>query len=146
MLAWIEDNQTILIWTTAISVLLALATLVAAPLAIVKIPDDYFLESKRSKPGTSFGSHHRVAAALVRVARNLLGWPLIFGGLMLVFTPGPGLIVAIIGVALADFPGKYRLQRWLITRGKVLQTANKLRARYGKPPLKVDGAHPTAAH
>lgn len=137
MLAWIEDNQTLLIWMTAASIGIFIATLIAAPIAIVKIPDDYFLKNKRER-------QHKSLA--FRVGKNIIGWALIAAGLAMLVLPGQGVIVTIIGIALADFPGKYRLQRWLITRGKVLQTANKLRARYGKPPLQVDGHHTSAAH
>lgn len=137
MLAWIEENQTMLIWTTAISVVFVLATLIAAPIAIVKIPDDYFLKNKRERQHKSLS---------FRIGKNVVGWALIAAGLAMLVLPGQGVIVTIIGVALADFPGKYRLQRWLITRGKILKTANKLRARYGKPPLKVDGRKASAAH
>lgn len=137
MLAWIEENQTMLIWTTAISVVFVIGTLIAAPIAIVKIPDDYFLKNKRER-------QHKSLA--FRIGKNIVGWALILGGLAMLVLPGQGVIVTIIGVALADFPGKYRLQRWLITRGKILKTANKLRAKYGKPPLKVDGHKTDAAH
>ena len=37
-----------------------------------------------------------------------------------------------------DFPGKRRLERWLVSRPTVLNTINRLRQRYGKPPLVLE--------
>jgi hypothetical protein len=49
--------------------------------------------------------------------------------------PGQGLLTVLIGLMLVDFPGKLRLERWLIGLPRVLQTVNRLRQRYGRPPL-----------
>lgn len=131
MLAWIEANQTMILWAAGFSVALFLATLIAAPIAIVRIPANYFESDQRRRAEDGLA---------LRIARNILGWLLIAAGLVMLVIPGPGVLVAVLGVALADFPGKYKAQRWLITRGSVLKRANTLRARYAKPPLKVDGA------
>jgi hypothetical protein len=40
---------------------------------------------------------------------------------------------------LLDFPGKRRLEQWLVRRAAVLSAINRLRQRYGKPPLVVEG-------
>jgi hypothetical protein len=58
--------------------------------------------------------------------------------------PGQGLLTILIGVMLLDFPGKRRLERWLLRRRGVLAAINKVRARYGRPPLVLD-APPVAA-
>jgi hypothetical protein len=65
----------------------------------------------------------------------LLGIPLILPGV-----PGPGLVLIVIGVSLLDFPGKRRLEQRVVGRPRVLKAINALRARFGRPPLVVDGA------
>jgi len=49
--------------------------------------------------------------------------------------PGQGILTILIGVMLLNFPGKRRLERWLVSRPRVLPVINGLRARFGKPPL-----------
>ena len=53
--------------------------------------------------------------------------------------PGPGILILVLGVILLDFPGKRRLEQWLVRRATVLNAMNRLRQRYGKPPLVVEG-------
>jgi hypothetical protein len=45
------------------------------------------------------------------------------------------MLTILIGVMLLNFPGKRRLERWLVSRPRVLPVINRLRARFGKPPL-----------
>jgi hypothetical protein len=48
---------------------------------------------------------------------------------------------------LLDFPGKRRLEQWLVRRATVLRAMNRLRQRYGKPPLVVEhGGAPSIRH
>jgi hypothetical protein len=41
----------------------------------------------------------------------------------------------LLGVTFMDVPGKRRLVRWLVSRPTILNTINRLRQRYGRPPL-----------
>jgi hypothetical protein len=79
----------------------------------------------------------RWAGALLK---NLLGILLVMlGGIMaLPIIPGPGILLLVLGVMLLDFPGKRRLEQWLVRRATVLNAMNRLRQRYGKPPLLVE--------
>ena len=72
--------------------------------------------------------------------KNLLGILLVvLGGIMaLPVIPGPGILMLVLGVMLLDFPGKRRLEQWLVHRATVLNAMNRLRQRYGKPPLVVE--------
>jgi len=40
--------------------------------------------------------------------------------------PGPGILTIVLGVMLLNFPGKRRLERWLIRRPMVLSAMNRL--------------------
>ncbi|MEX0964235.1 MAG: hypothetical protein WDZ52_09385 [Pseudohongiellaceae bacterium] len=51
--------------------------------------------------------------------------------------PGQGLLTILIGVVLVDFPRKYKFQRWLISLGPVLKSANWLRRKGGREPLEI---------
>jgi hypothetical protein len=41
----------------------------------------------------------------------------------------------LVGLGLVDFPGKRALERRLLRLPRVLASVNKLRARFGKPPI-----------
>jgi hypothetical protein len=43
------------------------------------------------------------------------------------------------GIMLLDFPGKRRLVQRIVSQPAVLTSINRLRKRYGRPPLVVDG-------
>lgn len=62
---------------------------------------------------------------------------LLFGALMLVL-PGQGILTILISITLLDFHGKFRLQRWVVSRPGVLDSINWLRKRRGRDPLILD--------
>lgn len=68
-----------------------------------------------SDPGERFSNHyrraHRSASMVARVLRIAIGAVLIAGGIVLLFIPGPGLLVMLFGVAL--LAGE---SRWLAER------------------------------
>ena len=114
------------------SMLVGTVAMVAALFVVVQLPADYL--RKKQKGG------ERQKAGWKRIGKNILGWGLITAGVAMVVLPGPGVVVAIIGVAMADFPGKARLLRWLLSRGRIMGAMNRLRARFSKPPLEVGPA------
>ena len=52
--------------------------------------------------------------------------------------PGQGLLTILVGLLMLDIPGKRRLELAIVRRGPVLGSINKLRARFRRPPLRVD--------
>ena len=74
------------------------------------------------------------------VGKNLLGVVLVIVGVILSLpgVPGQGLLTILLGVMLLDLPGKRRMEQWLVSRPNVLRFVNKLRERYGRPPLVVE--------
>lgn len=73
------------------------------------------------------------------VLKNVLGAIFLTLGVGMLVLPGQGLLTILIGLSLVDFPGKYRLERYLVTRSPVLRSLNWLRRRTGKPPFRVVG-------
>jgi hypothetical protein len=71
---------------------------------------------------------------------NFIGVAVIVLGAMMALpgVPGPGILVALLGVMLTDFPAMRRLERWLVGRPGVLSTINQLRQLHGKPPMFLD--------
>jgi hypothetical protein len=52
--------------------------------------------------------------------------------------PGQGLLTMLIGLSLLSFPGKRRLERRFVRMPALLRAINRLRARFARPPLKLD--------
>ena len=53
--------------------------------------------------------------------------------------PGQGMLTILIGLMLLDVPGKRRLERRIVGRRRILQAINRLRKRFGRPPLVLGG-------
>lgn len=115
------------------SLLMFVATLVAIPIVIVRMPPDYFTAIRRRPSAWQW--QHPVVAPLLLVAKNAAGVLLVATGAVMLVTPGQGLLTILIGLTLTNYPGKYRLERWLITRRPVWRSVNWLRHRAGVPPL-----------
>ena len=100
-------------------------------------------------PPTYFSIHHRRDFLPDRVwyvrygavvAKNILGVFLILLGIILSLpgVPGQGILTILLGLIMLDIPGKRPIEARIIQRPAVLSAVNKLRARYGKPPLVMD--------
>ncbi|CAN5753210.1 hypothetical protein BH11PLA1_BH11PLA1_08070 [soil metagenome] len=125
---WIIEHQSALILWGSISVLVALVTMIGTAVAVVRMPADYFKTLAKPRDANSGWS----------IVRNVLGWFLIVAGVAMIVLPGPGTIVIIVGILLADFPGKAKVLNWTLARGSVLKSANALRRRYHRPPLAIN--------
>ncbi len=123
--------------TVVIAMTTAAISIVIIGFILARIPADYFVNPEVRRPN----KRHPVLHCLFVGSKNLLGVFLIILGVLLSFpgVPGQGLLTILMGVALVDFPGKYRAERWLLTRPIVLRNINRLRARVGRPPLLVPG-------
>src|SRR4051794_39953861 len=132
-LDWAKSHQALIWWIFAISVAVTIVTPIAVGWGVVQLPADYFTPKKR-RP-TSTREEHSVLRPLYVIAKNLVGFILIVAGLAMLILPGQGLLTIVIGVILMNFPGKYRLERWLATRPPVWRSLNWLRKRAGRPEL-----------
>ncbi len=142
MITWLAEFWAGLTWSTiglGVGLFLGSLTLSFASIAIVlvKIPANYF------------SSHYTQdflpdSPWLVRwgavIAKNIFGVFLVLLGIVLSLpgVPGQGVLTILLGLIMIDIPGKRPLEARIIKRPAVLEAANRLRARYGKPPLVVD--------
>lgn len=140
MLDWFKDHDTLLGWLTAASAVMFIASLIAVPILVARIPADYFAFEKRSAGHRS--GQHPVLRTLWLVIKNLLGVVLLLAGLSMLVLPGQGLLTMLFGLMLLDIPGKYRFEKWLISRPKIRSSIDWLRRRAGREPLEL-GDHQT---
>jgi archaellum biogenesis protein FlaJ (TadC family) len=128
-LAWLEANGAVLWWTFALSLVGFFGSIVVVVILLVKIPADYFAHPAEPWSTRSLASH------VWLVLKNALGVVVVLAGIAMLFLPGQGILTILIGIMLLNFPGKRRLEIALVHRPGVLNAINRLRARYGKPPL-----------
>ena len=58
--------------------------------------------------------------------------------------PGQGLLTIFVALVLLDFPGKLRLERWLIRKPAVRRPIDWIRAKAGREPIRPP-VHPAAS-
>ena len=114
-----------------------LANLAVVSAILVKIPADYFNESRQSK---FLAKQSPVIRVLALIGKNIAGVILVVLGILLSLpgVPGQGVLTILLGVMLLDFPGRRRFERWIVSSPKVLKAVNKLRKRFDKPALILD--------
>jgi len=122
-------------WITGASLLSAIATLLAMPWVVTRLPEDYFDHPRREAWQPS--NDEPPPALFFGLLKNVVGALLLVLGVLMLFTPGQGVLTILAGLLLMNFPGKYRLERWLVERPGVLSSLNWLRKRRGKPPFRL---------
>jgi uncharacterized membrane protein YbaN (DUF454 family) len=121
---------------TLISVGLLLLSVLAIGIVVVHLPEKYFVLPRR--PWWRHREQWTGLEIAKTAAKNLAGALLVIVGILLCAVPGvPGqsLLTVFMGLFLVDFPGKYRLQCWILRRRGVSRTVNRLRILFGRVPL-----------
>ena len=134
MVQWLQTHETVSYWLIGLSLVSFITTLAVIPWVVVRIPADYFAGRKR--PGQRpLTSRSPIVWLVLLVAKNTIGALLVLAGMVMLVMPGQGLLTIIIGVLVMNFPGKFFFERWLVSRGPTLSLINRIRQRYGRPPL-----------
>lgn len=122
-----EDTMAVI---GAISVVIFVASLVLMPWILGKISTDYFISNKQ----------HRVEIKnawqlLIVIIKTLFGFLLLLAGIVMLVTPGQGVVAILLGLFLMEFPRKRNLELKLINNNATFKTLNWLRSKAGKPPF-----------
>ncbi len=133
MLEWMGEHQALIYALSGGSLLVFVVTLIAVPAVIVRIPADYFAHEKR--PRDRHERRQRWWHWTLMAGKNVLGYLFMLAGLAMLVLPGQGLLAIFVGFMLIDFPGKYRAERWLMSRRVVRQPVNWLRRKRGHEAL-----------
>ena len=132
---WILLHRSELELLGLISLAAFVVTLIALPLAVVYLPEDYFVRDRRK--GTAPSRRHPLAWFALAAMKNVLGVLFVLAGLAMLVLPGQGLLTIAVGLTLMNFPGKYRLERRFVRQSVVRKALDRIRARAGKPPLRL---------
>lgn len=135
VLDWVHLHHALVGWLSALSVIVFFGTLLAIPLMVVSMPEDYFLYDRQHLK--EFRRQHPVERVFTVFFKNLLGVVFIVAGALMLFFPGQGALTMLIGFTLVNFPRKRALERRIIQQESVHRAINWIRAKGGKPPVKV---------
>lgn len=104
---------------------------------LVKLPADHFSKTRKTKFWA--GPRPAIHAAKV-IGKNIAGVLLVALGIVLSLpgVPGQGLLTVLLGIMLLDFPGRHRLEQKLLSKPSIVNTINRLRGRFDKPPLQLN--------
>ena len=128
-----ENYKSLIFLLSVISLLIFIFSLLSIKWLVSLIPSDYFIEKKPSK----FKSKYPLIWLISMIVKNLIGYILIVGGILMLVLPGQGLFTIFIGLIMSNYPGKYFIERKFIAIPSVLRTINWLRKKSNQNPLRI---------
>ena len=128
-----EAYRSLIIWFGSISLFIFLFSLLTIKWLVALIPEDYFINKRVSK----IRSINPLLLYIFLIIKNIIGYSLILGGIMMLVLPGQGIFTIIIGLMLSNYPGKYSIERRFIAIPSILKSINWLRRKSNKPPINL---------
>jgi|TARA_B100001093_G_scaffold142590_1_gene135054 archaellum biogenesis protein FlaJ (TadC family) len=133
-ISWFSNHPGVLIGLGISSILIFILSILGISWFIAQIPEDYFLSTKR-KP-SKWQEQKPILRLAVIFGKNIIGFSLIIGGLLMLVLPGQGLLTIVTGLLLVNYPGKYKLEKKLVAIPSIFRALNWIRVKANKPPLK----------
>jgi hypothetical protein len=128
-----EAYRSLIIWFGSISLFIFLFSLLTIKWLVALIPEDYFINKRITK----IRSINPLLWYVFLIIKNIIGYSLILGGVMMLVLPGQGIFTIIIGLMLSNYPGKYSIERRFIAIPSILKSINWLRRKSNKPPINL---------
>ena len=133
-ISWFSNHPGVLIGLGISSILIFILSILGISWFIAQIPEDYFLSTKR-KP-SKWQEQKPILRLAVIFGKNIIGFSLIIGGLLMLVLPGQGLLTIVTGLLLVNYPGKYKLEKKLVAIPSIFRALNWIRVKANKPPLR----------
>ncbi|MGB0598268.1 MAG: PGPGW domain-containing protein [Rubripirellula sp.] len=137
-------TEPVLWWSLVLSATVFVGTLLAVPWIVARLPEEYFDHQRRNSAKSSI--NHRLLYHCFLILKNAAGVVFLVAGVAMLVLPGQGLLTIVIGLSLINFPGKYRLERYLASKTWILRSLNWIRRRRGKPPFRISSAKEPSAN
>ena len=128
-----EIYKSLILWIGSISIFIFIFSLISIKWLVTLIPVDYFIEKKVSH----LKLRNPFAWYLILIFKNMIGYSLVLGGIMMLVLPGQGVFTIFIGLMLSNYPGKYAIEKKFIAIPAVLKSVNWMRAKSNKLPIKL---------
>ena len=132
-LEFVSDYKIYLVWLGTLSFIIFIFSLLTIKWLVALIPSDYFIKKNNSE----FRSNYPIFWLVSIIIKNLVGYILIFGGILMLVLPGQGLFTIFVGLMLSNYPGKFYIERKFIAIPSVLRAINWLRKKSNTPPIKI---------
>ena len=117
-----------------VSVVFLIVSILFIPYLVARIPADYFLASDKSESIKSRSWHSLIWLFL----RNIFGAFLILAGIIMLALPGQGILTILAGLFVMNFPGKYKLERYIVSKPAVLNSLNWIRRRQKISEIRIN--------
>ena len=130
---FVSNYKTYILWLATISLFVFIFSLVSIKWLVALIPTDYFVKKNISKSKKSYS----LLWLMSIIVKNIIGYTLILGGILMLVLPGQGLFTILMGLILSNYPGKYTIEKRIISIPRILKTVNWLRKKSNKPRLKI---------
>ena len=132
---WMKDLLAEYWWLGIISIVTFIGTIVALPIILIKIPEDYFIHDKENPYHPE--NIPKSLRLFFLIIKNICGGVFLLFGIILLLLPGQGIITILIGISFINFPGKKKLERKIIMQPVVFNAINAIRKRAGYLPLQI---------
>lgn len=119
-----------------VSLFIFIASIALLPILAAAIPEDYFFPRKQrilQQRTKLYGAF----LVFVLILKNFFGFILLIAGLIMLVTPGQGLLTIFFSFLFINFPGKRRLELALVRRPSLYRAITALRRMRGRPPLRL---------
>ena len=130
---FLSDYKIYLVWLGSLSFIIFIFSLLTIKWLVALIPNDYFIKKNNSE----FRSNYPIFWLISIIIKNLVGYTLIVGGILMLVLPGQGLFTIFVGLMLSNYPGKFYIERKFIAIPSVLRAINWLRKKSNTPPIKI---------
>ena len=130
---FLSDYKIYLVWLGTLSFTIFIFSLLTIKWLVALIPSDYFIKKNNSE----FRSNYPIFWLVSIIIKNLVGYTLIIGGILMLVLPGQGLFTIFVGLMLSNYPGKFYIERKFIAIPSVLRAINWLRKKSNTPPIKI---------
>jgi len=130
---FLSDYKIYLVWLGTLSLIIFIFSLLTIKWLVALIPSDYFIKKNNSE----FRSNYPILWPVSIIIKNLIGYTLIFGGILMLVLPGQGLFTIFVGLMLSNYPGKFYIERKFIAIPSVLSAINWLRKKSNTPSIKL---------
>ena len=136
MLGFDQLSPELLVTVGLASIAMFVLTLLIVPFVVVRMSADYFSDQHRHT--SKWARFHPVLRYTLIGLKNLAGLILLTMGILMLVLPGQGLLTMFFGIALMDFPGKFAVERRLISYPAVMNSINWIRKKANRKPLIID--------
>jgi hypothetical protein len=130
---FLSDYKIYLVWLGSLSFIIFIFSLLTIKWLVALIPSDYFIKKNNSE----FRSNYPIFWLVSIIIKNLVGYTLIIGGILMLVLPGQGLFTIFVGLMLSNYPGKFYIERKFIAIPSVLRAINWLRKKSNTPSIKI---------